>query len=131
MIHGPAKSTSFIHHVFRFISNMVQIPGTEINLHIINTSFNLIIFPHKVGLLYTQLLNEYVMKRREEEVGGGGDENAVVRTSVRGRMSGSAWIRAMTSHRMIPNANTSACTEGGRGEDEDEERHTKQEIRSC
>lgn len=30
-------------------------------------------------------------------------------TSVRGRMSGSACILAMISHRMIPNANTSTC----------------------
>lgn len=39
----------------------------------------------------------------------------VLCTSVRGRMSGSACILAMTSHRMIPNANTSTCRERNTG----------------
>lgn len=42
---------------------------------------------------------------------GGMMKIVVLCTSVRGRMSGSACILAMTSHRMIPNANTSTCRE--------------------
>lgn len=40
-----------------------------------------------------------------------GDENIVISTSVRGRMSGSACILAVISHKMIPYANTSTCRE--------------------
>lgn len=49
------------------------------------------------------------------ERGGGVMKIVVLCTSVRGRMSGSACILAMTSHRMIPNANTSTCRERNTG----------------
>lgn len=59
--------------------------------------------------------DEYVMIG---ERGGGMMKTAVLGTSVRGRMSGSACILAMTSHRMIPNANTSTCRERKTGRSE-------------